>query len=566
MISTINRENLLVAKGDYAVLAVDTPIYQTDGSISLMPGQLGIFDAKTHKALNAGTVAAAKDIYIAIGIDTDGDGVSNEVRKVAGDLWNKNRMQNATAEPPRGACPEIWDYMFDCVDCGTDYGLKVQVDSTDLHTYTSPYQLFTYPVNVISEPCDTCGDNCDQADTNCNEIVCKMMDQINRTTLQADGTVKRNLITTEFPFDVERLYTYISTVTIPCVDGNCGKELVAAITSVSVSTDFTFSTTGDNGSNDGSPAVITTSSIHTPGDVTTMLVGQTKLLENLLNAGLVTNGIEGHFKVFKSCTDSCFTLQLNSCSIISAVNFNDETDASITPATVEIDEETNTYIGTGIVVSLPLTTTVPVGCTDCTGASFTTKTYTCGIRFTAKLDKRDCGCFPPLQYHASSWSKLNVFPTSGFKPGHWATNKVQSVKLAEGQGVDLRWREYKQQTGGMGRGYDMYNSTYGRWGAQGFRVQNSVTADCIPYCQYEFQHFNSTNSATIAAINTTWNAQFLTLVAIPQKDDTTKASFEAVINPWLAVSNIAAFVTCGDSDEPVDQDQLSTGESIEPED
>ena len=555
MISTINRENLLVAKGDYAVLAVDTPIYQTDGSISLMPGQLGIFDAKTHKALNAGTVAAAKDIYIAIGIDTDGDGVSNEVRKVAGDLWNKNRMQNATAEPPRGACPEIWDYMFDCVDCGTDYGLKVQVDSTDLHTYTSPYQLFTYPVNVISEPCDTCGDNCDQADTNCNEIVCKMMDQINRTTLQADGSVKRNLITTEFPFDVGRLYTYVSNANLPCATDACGNGFLQKITSISISNDF------EMGVSAGTNITYTISPVLTDPSGMYMLEGQVKLLENQLNTWLKTAGvggtpIAGHFKVFKSCTDSCYTIQLNSCAVITAINFTTATDASFNPAT---------EIGIGIEVTSPLTTTIPVGCTDCADASFTTKTYTCGIRFTAKLDKRDCGCFPPLQYHASSWSKLNVFPTSGFKPGHWATNKVQDIKLAEGQGVDLRWREYKQQTGGMGRGYDMYNSTYGRWGAQGFRVQNSVTADCIPYCQYEFQHFNSTNSATIAAINTTWNAQFLTLVAIPQKDDTTKASFEAVINPWLAVSNIAAFVTCGTNSEPVDQDQLSTGEGVEPE-
>lgn len=560
MISTINRENLLVAKGNYAVLATGTPIYQADGSISLMPGQLGIFDAKTHTSLNAGNVAAVKDIYIAIGIDTDGDGVSNEVRKVAGDLWNKNRMQNATAEPPRGACPEIWDYMFDCVDCGTDYGLKVQVDSTDLHTYTSPYQLFTYPVNVISEPCDTCGDNCDQADTNCNEIVCKMMDQINRTTVQADGTVKRNLITTEFPFDVERLYTYISTATIPCVDGNCGQELLAAVNSITINTGAVVLNLGTGTPADGTTHTYTVSPVLLSGaGATTMLVGQTKLLENQLNAYLVAQEIPGHFKVSKSCTDSCFTIQLNSCAVISNVNVGDDEDYDFDPSSAVSDP----VVGLGgIVVTSPLTTTIPVGCSDCTDASFTTKTYTCGIRFTAKLDKRDCGCFPPLQYHASSWSKLNVFPTSGFKPGHWATNKVQGIKLAEGQGVDLRWREYKQQAGGMGRGYDMYNSTYGRWGAQGFRVQNSVTAECVPYCQYEFQHFNSTNSATIAAINTTWNAQFLSLVAIPQKDDTTKTSFEAVINPWLAVSNIGAYVTCGSNATPVDQDQLVTGESV----
>ena len=121
MISNVTRENLLVAKGNYALLAVDTPLYQTDGSISLMPGQLGIFSSKTHKALSAGTVAAQDNIYIAIGMDMDGDGVSDQIRKVAGENLNKRQIQKASAEPPRGACPEIQDFMFDCTDCGTDY-------------------------------------------------------------------------------------------------------------------------------------------------------------------------------------------------------------------------------------------------------------------------------------------------------------------------------------------------------------------------------------------------------------------------------------------------------------
>ena len=96
MISNVTRENLLVAKGNYALLAVDTPLYQTDGSISLMPGQLGIFSSKTHKALSAGTVAAQDNIYIAIGMDMDGDGVSDQIRKVAGENLNKRQISKVS--------------------------------------------------------------------------------------------------------------------------------------------------------------------------------------------------------------------------------------------------------------------------------------------------------------------------------------------------------------------------------------------------------------------------------------------------------------------------------------
>lgn len=86
MISNVTRENLLVAKGNYGLPTLNTPLYQTDGSISLMPGQLGIFSSKTHKAVDATNIAAQDNIYIAIGMDMDGDGVSDQIRKVAGEI------------------------------------------------------------------------------------------------------------------------------------------------------------------------------------------------------------------------------------------------------------------------------------------------------------------------------------------------------------------------------------------------------------------------------------------------------------------------------------------------
>jgi hypothetical protein len=501
---------------------LNTPLYQTDGSISLMPGQLGIFSSKTHKAVDATNIAAQDNIYIAIGMDMDGDGVSDQIRKVAGENLNKRQISKVSAEPPRGACPEIQDFMFDCTDCGTDYGIKIQVDSTDLHLYAAPYQLFTYPVNIITDPCDDCTEDCTPTAHACEEIVCKLIDQINRKSLYADGSVKTNLVPNNFPFEVERLYSTITSFVLPCVEDACGKDFICALASITLDNDGTVVSIPV-------PATFANASGH-------MLIGQVKLLENALNAALTTAAIPGKFHVTQKCTDDCYTVSLNSCAIITAVTL-------VNPAcgTIVITTEN------------PLTVPITTNCTDCGDAATSTKTYTCGIRVTSKLPARECGCFPPLEYNASNFSKINIFPTSGFKAGQWASNYVQSVKMAEGQGVDLRWREYKQQPGGVGRNYDMYNTTYGRWSAQGFRVKNSVTAECVPYCQYILQHFNTTNSATIAAINTTWNAQFLSTVAIPQSDTATRTAFEALINPWLiAAGTIGAggAITCAtDNDQ-----------------
>lgn len=67
--------------------------------------------------------------------------------------------------------------------------------------------------------------------------------------------------------------------------------------------------------------------------------------------------------------------------------------------------------------------------------------------------------------------------------------------------------------------------------------------------------FNTTNSATIAAISTTWNAQFLSTVAIPEKDTATQTAFEAVLNPWL----LATGVTGGNITCSADNDQDLSG-------
>lgn len=527
MISNVTRENLLVAKGNYGLPTLNTPLYQTDGSISLMPGQLGIFSSKTHKAVDATNIAAQDNIYIAIGMDMDGDGVSDQIRKVAGENLNKRQISKVSAEPPRGACPEIQDFMFDCTDCGTDYGIKIQVDSTDLHLYAAPYQLFTYPVNIITDPCDDCTEDCTPTAHACEEIVCKLIDQINRKSLYADGSVKTNLVPNNFPFEVERLYSTITSFTLPCVEDTCGKGFICALDEIVINNDA---------NTPGPDITLAVPATLANGDGY-MLIGQIKLLENALNALLVEEGIPGKFHVEQKCTDSCYTVSLNSCALLVSATLVGGTGCN---APIVLNPTEN-----------PLVVNTVANCAGCTDASTSTKEYTCGIRVISKLPARECGCFPPLEYNASNFSKINVFPTSGFKAGQWASNYVQSVKMAEGQGVDLRWREYKQQPGGIGRNYDMYNTTYGRWSAQGFRVKNSVTAECVPYCQYILQHFNTTNSATIAAISTTWNAQFLSTVAIPEKDTATQTAFEAVLNAWLvAAKTIGAGVTCS-----VDKDQ-----------
>lgn len=85
-----NRENYLIAANNYGLVAAGTKLYNTDGWVNILPGQLGIFNSKTHIAVN--TFINPTDVYFTVGYDTNGDGVAEEVRKSAGDFKGCNSI------------------------------------------------------------------------------------------------------------------------------------------------------------------------------------------------------------------------------------------------------------------------------------------------------------------------------------------------------------------------------------------------------------------------------------------------------------------------------------------
>jgi hypothetical protein len=483
-----NRINYLVSTNNYPLVPANTVLFNQDGSLNIVPGQLGIFDANTHTAVS--TFTDVKDIYLAVGVDTNGDGVAEEVRKSASTLYGCSGLE-ASAEGPQGECPEIWDFLFDCTTCEKDYGIKVQIESTHQAPYFHPEHLPTYPFNVITECC-----GCDECTTehNCNEIVCKILEQIHPTK----NDMNHHMVKRDFDFTAERLYPTISHLALPCTTGECGGEYLCKLDSVTVV-------------NNGTTYVIPTTVVNPtlPG---TMLIGQVKVLENQLNAGLTTNNIPGKFHVTQKCSNTCFEITLNSCAEITAASFSGCT------ATITTEH--------------PLTVTTPTECNDCTDAGTTSKTYSCGIRFIGKIIPQECGCFPPVEYTMNRGTRLRVFPTTGFECNSWATNQIQQLQYAENQGVDIRWEEYKQEIGGTGRAYAPQIMTVGKLGAHLGRMTESINAKCVPYCSYSFKHLTNRRFNEYGT-GTPWHSILYSVVEIPESDSTTRSEFEAAINSWI---------------------------------
>ena len=495
-----NRQNILVTSGDQGLVANGTKLFNADGSLNINPGQLGIFNAKTHTAINAGAISGGNEYYIAVGIDADGDGIAETIRKSAGEEISKCGIDAAQVKAPTEECPEIWDFVFDCMECNTDYALKVQVEGVEWMPYFANQHLPTFTFNTFTECCAECEE--ETPTYSCSTFVADIISQVTQTANEA-----ANLIDQQYPFDVVALGTSQVEVTIPCRNGR-----PAAIDSI-VLNGNTYDVCG-NGPGDIGITVLSDE---------TMNISQFSIIKSFIEAA------DADVKVnfIKKCTNGCWTMLITS----------NDADISTTFDIVFLDEGDTCGAGTIAYDETDPEVDVTPGITG---------DYSCGLRFIGHIFPQECGCFPPKEYKSTRGTKMRVFPASGFDC-KWAVNQVQELSIAQGQGADLRWLEYKQQTGGVGRVYDSYHMHYGKLGVYGDRVRESVTAACVPYCKYDLIHHTKSNP--LAPMGWTHNTHLLTTVAIPSDDTTTIGAWETLINGLLGVGTCTlTAVACGNDD------------------
>ena len=90
---------ILVGKTQDTILAADN--YPKD----LLPGQVGIFDAKTNVSLDE--TATPTEFYIGVGIDSDGDGVTDNIAKSAGQYIQTAGVVDLSVRSYNQAVPAI---------------------------------------------------------------------------------------------------------------------------------------------------------------------------------------------------------------------------------------------------------------------------------------------------------------------------------------------------------------------------------------------------------------------------------------------------------------------------
>jgi hypothetical protein len=149
---------VLVTKGNQEILSVGQEV--TD----LTPGQIGFFDFDTNLAVANGA-SVKRNFYAAVGIDSDGDGVTDDIMKSAGSHIQTRNMVFYNYHQYNAGAPMkfvVKDYI---AKCETEYSLKLELRNKEIYR-TQGFNQFTKTYNMVTGCCDDCEATCASGDAN----------------------------------------------------------------------------------------------------------------------------------------------------------------------------------------------------------------------------------------------------------------------------------------------------------------------------------------------------------------------------------------------------------------
>ena len=173
---------VLVTKGNQAVLAAGNEV--TD----LLPGQAGVFSFESNLSID-GTVPT-RNFYVAVGLDEDGDGVTDNIRKSAGSHIQTRNIAFYSYRPFEAGRPMILEFKDFKTSCGEQYGIAIEFRNQQIYR-TQGYVQFKVNYVVEGICCDGCSTGCESGDDNL--VAKKLVDAINN---DPRGFVKAEMFNT----------------------------------------------------------------------------------------------------------------------------------------------------------------------------------------------------------------------------------------------------------------------------------------------------------------------------------------------------------------------------------
>lgn len=143
--STNNKVfQVLVTKNNHAPAVAGTALS------ALLPGQIGLFDASSHLAING--VTPVKEFYIAVGVTADRMNFS------AGQYIQKDNIRDYIFRPHTASAPQIFEITGYTANCDTDYTLRFEFRNMQIY-YRQGTNQFSKAYSVRTACCG-CGDEC----------------------------------------------------------------------------------------------------------------------------------------------------------------------------------------------------------------------------------------------------------------------------------------------------------------------------------------------------------------------------------------------------------------------
>ena len=173
---------VLVTKGNQAVLAAGNEV--TD----LLPGQAGVFSFESNLSID-GTVPT-RNFYVAVGLDEDGDGVTDNIRKSAGSHIQTRNIAFYSYRPFEAGRPMILEFKNFKTKCDEQYGIAIEFRNQQIYR-TQGYVQFKVNYVVEGICCDGCSTGCESGDDNL--VAKKLVDAINN---DPRGFVKAEMFNT----------------------------------------------------------------------------------------------------------------------------------------------------------------------------------------------------------------------------------------------------------------------------------------------------------------------------------------------------------------------------------
>ncbi len=513
----------LVTAGNYGFVANNTDLYtlirkgdKFKKTYNVAPGQLVMWSNDPSCTTVPKTIAPANldlaelaTLKIGVGVDTDGDGLTNAIRQISPLELQGCTIDKLDAVAPQCAVPQIKAIYPECVSCDA-ISARVRVYDQDSINFSEHALKAFHEFTATYVPdCTSCSD-CEQTVT-CDEVVCGLVDALNNDTdFKINGDPYPHYYNTgvERPYKAFKLWsTWKSYCISPEVGTECTEcNAIDALTTFTIQdVDYNFSLTN-------------------PANNLETLVSQLQLAVDQINAKFdATTGKHGGFAFLSRGQGTCCPVQL-------FVTTCDETFeiAGLVECVDAIETAFPDFVTTST-------------CKQCDSAD-TTTTPTCGIGIFVSPDTLPCDCFElnrPAQF-LGRWVEIDLISGSGNDktPKYSKKATLLEGQVASGFGSEIQYLEYAnniEAIGFEGFQYDLGNDEDGWQGLprRSSRLRNAITADCKKsYCSYYLRH---RGQVEYGPHRNFINKLIDGFIHVPTNDSTTKTAVEALFTKFVAL-------------------------------